>query len=244
MQYLVCPSVHLRIKKKRDRFLLGLERKFWYGNDNIPVYDSQHDIFTYMLPSTTNQYIISNRANRTVLTSEQNGDKVILDEGKSVLSLGDIKILDNNGFTYLLGGKQADSYLIETTETGVNSVFIDKVGWPLRQIQSPYGENIDFTYKRYEQEYTNRYGGSFTLTEAPVYGDLATYESRPSSRSARGDVQKPHGHISQFYIDQITTDKEIIIFKRRGFTESNITIDYVLTEIEIRTKENELINTI
>lgn len=226
--------------QKKDYYLarLGMdEETFKNGlmrSSNTPL-DSEYDLFTYMLPSTNGHFIITDRPNKKVAILEQHNDSVlIIGSGSIHQQYTDVYITDDAGFRYYLGGSDH----IESAETGPS--MSSKVGWPLRQIVSPYNESVNFTYVKHDRndDLGNIYLLPMVVTEAPTtvvtspYGEKTVWD-------AWADVPIRFGRsgYNEFLIDRIQGEKETVIFVRDNEWKR-------IQSIEIRTKNGQLVKTI
>ncbi|MFV0328208.1 MAG: hypothetical protein ACK5M3_05115 [Dysgonomonas sp.] len=200
--------------------------------------DGEYDHFNYMLPGGGGQFLVIDRddqAKRYIANSNPI-NKVIL-TNSTKLSLDDMSIIDGNGFIYYMGKHpvSSDVYAEFPYLSGYHT------GWPLRQIKSPYNENIEFNYVTHNVSHdrTDIFGDdyyTFSVNDAvidqsypsiwPIQINMANYSFSDTFYSSYGAAHKT------YFISEIRTDKEIIEFVRYKYKEE---MPYVLKEIKIKT---------
>lgn len=204
--------------------------------------DSEYDQFTYMLPSSNGNFIITDRKEGKVALMEQNFDKIELNKGKTRINLNEIKITDKSGFTYYMGGDYSEK--INEKNLLVGTVYspdlgIVKTSWPLNKIISPYNEQITFKYKQFTIN-PGEVNLSVSITEAPV---LELHNNGPSisNPGTQAIIYDPAENIKlglyeDLLVDVITGIKENIVFVRGD--------NNMIQEINIKSKNGNLIKKI
>lgn len=215
--------------------------------DNLK--DGEYDQFTYMLPSTSGHFVISNRTTRGVSVVSENQDVVVLDDGGSKLALSNISITDNAGIKYFLGrddlssGSKESTY-DESVRRNVNT------GWLLSRIESPYNEYVLFKYSNHlvhtERFRSKYYVMSDAVEHTPSNYPLFINPGLETTYNAHVDNQYKLGASDIKLISSIETDNVIITFSRENVYACNSDYQYptskcsahVLKEIVIKDKKN------
>jgi YD repeat-containing protein len=162
-------------KRYIDRYLEAINRRS--GNSTYGMLDGEYDMFTYMTPSTFGHFFLTSRDLECQIYAaaalEQKMDSIEMNRYSGVVT-------DENGFQYYFGNENSIVYpgIDEITDIS-ESMTLEKTAWPLRTIQSPYGDSVSFNYDlhnytnvRSRKDSTDHYFsakyGSITVTEASL----------------------------------------------------------------------------
>lgn len=160
-------------KRYIDTYLEAMNRRF--GNSLYGMLDGEYDMFTYITPSTNGHFILTSRNLESQTYSaealEQKMDSIEMNRYSGIVT-------DENGFQYYFGNENStvSPGIVESTDIS-ESMTSEKTAWPLRTIQSPYGDSVSFNYDlhtytniRNRKDSTDHYFsakyGSMTVTEA------------------------------------------------------------------------------
>ena len=193
-----------------------------------PGLDSEQDFFTYITPSTSGSFIITDRGINTyqgnskliATTLENPLDKIVLPN-----SLYTISLTDDNGFLYSFGG--GDKY-IEKTSSIFNNLLSNEINtWTLKQITSPFDETVNYNYSLYPGPGVGfDYGGSFVLKDAALtdYGyDIGSYPTDWNYLAA----YTPNYNVSPgiykdlLFLTEMESTSEKIIIERNAVNNPN-----------------------
>ncbi len=209
-------------KRYIDSYLEAINRRF--GNSTYGRLDGEYDLFTYMTPSTNGHFILTSRNQAsqtyTAVTLEQKMDKMAMNSYSGLLT-------DENGYQYYFGNEDSTVYpgIVEHTDIS-ESMSLEKTAWPLRTIQSPYGETVSFDYAlhtytntRDRKDSKNNYFStkyrSITVTEASLRE--SPYECYPDP-SDSWDIEVDQDDITLSttspYLTQIRSAKDSVRFVR------------------------------
>ena len=122
-----------------------INQNFFSRTAGLPMYrnaDSEYDQFSYMLPGTSGHFFLGGNLKKPVVY-EANKDSIKLGGIEANSGFTDMTIIDNAGFKYFLGG---NGYVEKSEVISIGSNCFYSVGWPLRLIETPYNENINFYY--------------------------------------------------------------------------------------------------
>ncbi|MDR0863645.1 MAG: RHS repeat protein, partial [Candidatus Symbiothrix sp.] len=215
--------------------------------------DGEYDRFTYMLPSSSGHFIITDRDARTTSIAEPNRDRIQLGNFNHLIAnskLNDMQITDESGFQYLLGGA---GYIETNNISEPRFLSYYNTAWMLKQIVTPYNESIDFSYN---YSYVNPWGNDrhdfFAVWDCPTLenGIENFYYSIDVNNPNRAEEiremvggtqtwQNPPA-INQAFIGEIVTDKEKITFMR----DATGTYKYLLRKITIEDKSGNVLKEI
>lgn len=124
-----------------------------FGSSYNGFLDGEFDRFVFSTPSTSGEFIITDRANRTVSTIEESNLYIDYKVGQSLcsdlnnVSITGLKITDDVGNQYTFGEYNPQSEChIETTSPLYGGYIA--TGWPLSEIVTPAGEEVKFNYER------------------------------------------------------------------------------------------------
>lgn len=229
--------------QRRDNYLGSIDYSFgtvaFVELPKVNIMDGGYDQFTYMLPSSNGHFIITDRQTKQVGIIEQNPDKISINEfEENPVFLRDLKIIDNSGFIYALGGFDEKSSLLNEYSRGLNDTTGLSIGWPLRQIISPYNQTIDFKYERFNcsprlAEYSY---ASMPITDA--YAVLGLFAPVSESETKTGPIritatERRDAGYSQLLIKEINTPNERVKFIRNKRVETS---EQLLNEIQVDNK--------
>lgn len=210
--------------------------------------DGEYDQFTYMLPSTSGHFIISDRTTRGVSIVSENQDLVALDEGENKLVLENVGITDNAGMKYFLGRTDLSPRSVET-------VLDEAVGhnvtssWLLSRIESPFNEYVLFKYNNH-QVHTERFKSKYyRISDAEEHSTsnypLANNPGLETYYSAHMDNQYNLHELGLSLVSSIETDNVIVTFTRGNVYACHTTYtsyvscsEHVITEITVKDKKS------
>ncbi|WP_291530296.1 hypothetical protein [Bacteroides sp. UBA939] len=210
------------------------DRSEWINPWKLNI-DGEYDRFSYILPSSNGQFLISqgNNSGSAIQTVkiEDNLDKL------NKVARNETHIIDGNGFNYYFGGKQDNTDLHELISgEGVGS----PTSWPLRQIVSPFNDIINFRYEKFSQGQSHR-GRTSSIVEPWMVTTPATRaENSEFSTSRVAPSESAFRYEDMFYIQKIETDDIIVEFKRNGRNPSiEILPPYqLIKEIVVTNRQN------
>ncbi|MBS1681928.1 MAG: hypothetical protein JST48_09465 [Bacteroidetes bacterium] len=195
--------------------------------------DGAFDQFVFSTPSSSGEFIITDRTNKVVTTLEESNLSIDYKTGQTQCTFGSgslfygimgFQITDELGNKYAFGEYNPQSQcLLETTSSG-NAV----TAWGMSDITTPTGDQVSFAYGR-------RAAGEFI-------NHMRTYTIAEASGAAITDgienIYTGNGYYS-FFPTQITTPNETITFQYG-------TGDYVdmISKIDIKSLTGDLIKTI
>lgn len=225
----------------KDTYLAGMNgwryntENFLY-EDRTNYLDSQYDDFIYMLPSSSGQFIITDRNVITNaienITLGDSRDQIFLniENNDAPLnrlhhnSLNSIEIRDENGFIYNLGGKLPDgSFLIEMSDPLQEIVY--STAWPLNRILSPFNDKIEFSYKKIgtgSEKYNNNPYLNIVQPECTDYSPGGSYSPQTFDNRFPKNISLSSFYSSMFFIDTIKTENIKIIFERDDQVEHQL----------------------
>ncbi|GHT24931.1 hypothetical protein AGMMS4957_18830 [Bacteroidia bacterium] len=163
------------------------------------ICDGQYDQFTYNLPTTSGHFIITDRNARTVDIMEQNQDKIYINQGNKPFY--NMKITDSSGNNYFF----STTGQAEKTMVGNQG---EETAWVMNKLVSAVNDSICFSYKaiivRSEIEH------SFTIRDA-WYNLFFNTQNNEAEITFNNGVPNGAGrNFNGYYVDEITTAKEII----------------------------------
>lgn len=219
-------------KVARDQYLAKFVPggSFNYGN-----LDGEFDQFTFSVPTAGGGFIITDRASKTVVTTEESNLLIDYNTGQSVCSnLNGIKgfrITDELGNKYAFGEYNVQSQCnLETASAYYGGLVA--TAWGMSDITTPTGDAVSFTYtRRGAGEFTNHIR-SFTVSESESLDcnvQTATDEN----------IFTGHGYYT-FYPDQIISPNETVTF---GYFQSG-TYQGKLSTIEVKSVKGASLKTI
>lgn len=189
-------------------------------NGKFPYQDGEYDIFNYNLPSGAGKFVISdpNEYVPGTITSvtllEENNDKIqpFTERLGGINNIVKFEINDENGFKYFFGGKENGLVVAEYPYHQVDPV---NTAWPLREIQSPYNQIINFNYERLRTNTKKNKSQQLIITDAK---SGAVYGSEGASDMAKIYVQekKNYGYEynDQYFIKDIRSEDFVIDIDR------------------------------
>jgi YD repeat-containing protein len=168
--------------------------------------DGEYDLFSYMLPATNGQFLISDRNAKTIDMVNPRQDKIILDEGVAQLKLDNIKVIDNAGVQYFAGGLQNNEPLVEKSRS--NNFY--KTAWPVSRIVTTENESVNFSYKKYAVDMADENYYTFKIVDAPIYSSEGVGQVSIPEPEEQFDIVE-----EMYFVDKIETDKEKVEFIRQ-----------------------------
>lgn len=193
-------------------------------SDTGKYYDSEYDQFTYMLPSRSAHFVISDRYRKEVTILEQENDKIeYLTSPYSVHSdmveIDQFNITDDKGFQYKMGEKGG---IFERT----NAYYIPyRSAWPLLKMTSPNNQYVNFEYIQNFQNRTDPNRGMTTFYDEIKHDPYAT-PAHVVERQISSITCMP------FFLSKMETEQEEVKIIRNTASGQNARI----TSIEIYRK--------
>lgn len=178
--------------------------------------DSRYDIFSYILPSTGGKFIIRDNKTGSISTIKKNNDLIEIPLKDEHILLDSLKITDDKGFQYFMGGNDIDKNFNSPANPNFHNKLIEasdykKTAWPLKKIQTPTNQEIFFRYKMFVYSQDNYSNSQIIFKHAPIiYRD----QEHTSSIIETDEWLKRVMH-QQLFVSEITTPKEVIEFTRR-----------------------------
>jgi hypothetical protein len=132
-------------KTNMDRYLEAMYNRS--GNSYYGTVDGEYDLFNYTTPSTYGHFILTDRnfsyQTCTATTFVQKMDKLSMYRYSG-------QLIDENGFQYFFGNQNSTIFpgIVERSDLS-ESLGSANTAWPLRTIQSPYGDSVCFDYNLY-----------------------------------------------------------------------------------------------
>lgn len=220
------------------------------GGPSVGTLDGEYDNFSYILPSSTGNFIIQNGTNQSqikAIIAEGQRDKIAFTDWNQ--SFTNIQITDEQGFVYQMGANNVQ-------ESSRDHFRI--VGWPLVKITTPNNEIVQFEYNNYETMYNYSVQTQLNYTEAPFYTNRIPNVNDPDGGTGYFEGENmasadfPSGHVptNSQLVSKITTPNCKIVFIRRGPQSSNPSesVRYLwnqlITGIEIYDNNNQLVKKI
>ncbi|MET0463509.1 MAG: hypothetical protein ABW007_10155, partial [Chitinophagaceae bacterium] len=196
------------------------------NNNDMTMRDGEVDQFNYMLPSTSGQFLVSDRSARSVALANANQDKILLDPGSPNFTLSNIKIFDNAGFEFQAGGMQGSVELAESSRS--NPYF--KTSWPVSKIVSPYNEVVDFTYFKHGVSMNTESYYTYKIIDALSYkAYIGGNPSAITNRELPDNEEQTRNFEDMFFIQKIQTEKEKVEFIRQP--NSNVLSQILVTNL-------------
>jgi YD repeat-containing protein len=216
---------------KRDLFL----SRFVPGGDFKPYesnLDGEFDQFIFSTPGPSGGFIISDRVNRTVSTTEYSNLKVSYKTGQTLCTnfpdgIKGFQIIDEAGNKYSFGEyNPQDKCNVElASASGINA----NTAWGMAEIITPAGEEVKFKYIIGSPYYPADHVKSLTIREANSWNCLIP------TIDTEQEVGWTNGY-SAFYTSEIITRNEKIII--------NYDAGIKVKKIEVFSSENVLIKSI
>ncbi|MDL2247939.1 hypothetical protein LJC05_04340, partial [Bacteroides sp. OttesenSCG-928-J23] len=198
---------------------------------NNKFYDSEYDQFTYMLPTGSAHFVLSDRQNKqTTILEKTNNTIELVTLGNSYDSGYDIRqfnITDDKGFIYKIGGENTIKEWVMGVGYNSNNC---ATAWPLSQITTPTEKNIHFSYVQGTFSKVPKGQGVVTICDE-TYGMPQLVSGRYLSTNE--DTRAFSLTTSTFFLSGINTDKEYININR----ETRSDLNYRITSIEIYRKQ-------
>lgn len=246
-----------------DRYLEQIKLKKHKAPPSLPIFegmaekyiDGEYDLFTYMTPSTNGNFIITERdiTNHTYVAKhlEHRLDTILFSADNNLFSFHAMvgELSDENGFKYYFGGSDDDSNFGLEGYWASDDGFV--TGWPLRTIQSPYGETVQFDYEQYycksprpDAVETN----SLTITEAycrtpSIPAGHPQPGLSPMAARSWGSISASRNTTWAQFVKSIIGVKEDIEFIREK-KDSSTNTGCLLKEIHIKSKDGQTIKKI
>jgi hypothetical protein len=218
--------------------------------------DGEYDLFTYMTPSTSGHFIITERnlTTRTYIAKnlEHKLDTILFFADNIPFPTYTLagELIDENGFRYHFGNTNKDGHFALEgywDHEGDGSA----TGWLLKTIQSPYGDSVQFDYKQYyciSPRFDGFTTNALTYTEAycmypyPPTGDIPPPPPSTGRKDLTSALLSKNTTWAQ-YVMSITGVNENIEFIREK-KDSAANTGNLLKEILIRSKDGQLIKKI
>jgi YD repeat-containing protein len=226
----------------RDRYLSMFYNSS--ANDIQPYnqqrFDGEYDQFTFSSPGNSGEFIISDRNTKSVTTIEDSNLKFDYKIGISsctsnggntnVTNIIGFQMIDETGSKYLFGEFIPQERCAKETTTAEYEGSIT-TAWGLTDIVTSQGEQVKFKYTdELRGGWNGNHSKSHTVTEAATNG--VVYKETSVSEA---DELTWNSNYYTFFVSEIATSKERIVFSRnRGY----------LNNIQIYTSSNALLKTI
>ncbi|HEU5291283.1 MAG TPA: hypothetical protein VFU05_11600 [Cyclobacteriaceae bacterium] len=197
-------NINIQQRVDRDKYLSKFVFGGTFGYGNL---DGEFDQFTFSTPTAGGGFIISDRINKTIATTEDSNLLFDYKTGGSVCSLiGGIKgfrIIDETGNKYAFGEYNTQTEC--TLETASSYAGLLATAWGMSDITTPAGEQVQFTYDR-------RGAGEFT-SHIRTWTVREGGPGQSTSYGTTGDEQIFTGNgYYTFYPDQIISPNETVTY--------------------------------
>lgn len=209
------------------------------------THDSEYDHFSYILPTTSGEFILQNGddpENISALIAGPQQDIFTFGEPNEFYAFRTITITDDQGTVYTLGNNNTR----EEAHNERSSV----VGWPLNRMTTRYQEEITFEYEKYVTPLNARKVDCIMYTEAPYYINYIPYNP-PYSWWIRGaDLpyvkESDYQDYNSMLISKITTPACSIHFIRRKISHNDTDnkSKHLISAIEIYDVSSNLVRRI
>ncbi len=226
-------------KLAKDLFL----SRFVPNGDFQPNYgqrfDGEFDQFVFSTPSASGGFIISDRINKIVTTTENSNLKIDYKTGQTLCptsndAIKGFQIIDDIGNKYAFGEYNPESLCVNETTSNYYGGFVS-TAWGLSEINTPLGDLVKFNYVTGSPGKWSNHIRRFSATETnPLNCFLPTITSDPG-----GTYYFDQGYTA-FFSKEIITPNEKIIFNY----DPNLGSYKRLINIQVLTSENVLIRTI
>jgi len=223
-------------KLARDQFLSGFVPQ---GDFKVAGnLDGEFDQFVFSTPNNSGGFIISDRINKTVTTTEESNLNIDYKVGQSICSdingIKGFQIIDDVGNKYAFGEYNTQSQCNTNTETayfGKNTA----TAWGLSEIITPLGDQVKLNYVMGTPGKWSDHIRSFTVRETnPQNCNITTNTSEPG-----GVVSFDQGY-STFFSKEILTPNETIIFNY----DPNLGSYKRLINIQVKSSTGDILKTI
>jgi hypothetical protein len=193
-------------KVDRDQYLA----KFVPGTEfNYGRLDGEYDQFTFSTPTVGGDFIITDRANKIVKTTEESNLLIDYVTGQSVCSLVDgirgFQILDDQGNKFAFGEYNPQTECVLETASGYYGGTV-ATAWGISEITTPIGDQVKFNYSREDAGEFTDYMRTFTVSEGSNGGAGCNLPT-----TANENIFTGHGYYS-FRPDEITSPNEAVVF--------------------------------
>lgn len=222
-------------KVERDKYLSKLVPGNYFGNGAL---DGEYDQYTFSTPTASGGFIIADRTNKTVITTEESNLLVDYKSGGSICSLVEgikgVQIIDHNGIKYSFGEYNPQTQcMIETASAYYGGMVA--TAWGISEINTPAGEEVKFKYSRSTTGEVTSHMRSASIVEA-------AYNPSPGCDVETIYNEDPYtgaGYAS-FSPDEIITPNESVKF----FFSQDLLFPKKISKIEIRSPGGALLKTI
>lgn len=169
--------------------------------------DGQYDLFTFGLPGQSGHFIITDRVSKTTTTLDNSAiSQISYQTGTNGIS--EINATDRNGVSYQFGVADPNN---EGRQVFVNGAFQKyNTGWMLSEINTVFGNSIDFQYQTISESSYAMPAYSRTLIEGGVVGMDCHSSIDNNGVFSAGSSQ----HYTSQVLTSITTPFEIVTFNR------------------------------
>lgn len=192
-------------KVDRDRYLSKFvpASDFIYGGD----LDGEFDQFTFSTPTTAGGFIILDRSNKSIATTEESNLLIDYNTGQTMCSgLNGIKgfqIIDERGNKYAFGEYNTQTQCNLETASAYYGGSV-ATAWGVSEITTPTGDDVQFIYERRAAGEFTTHARSFTVS---VSGAGENCDVVPDENISTG-----HGYYT-FYPNQIISPNETVSFQ-------------------------------
>lgn len=204
-------------KEARDKYLSKFDYWGEFDPPNGERYDGEFDQFTFSTSNSGGEFIISDRINKTVSTTEDSNLKIDYNVGSfpnfQFPAILGFLITDDSGIKYSYGSyypQQQD--VIECATDGAHPT-----AWGLKNIITPLGDEVNFNYT-----FATTGGWKSQIRTQMIH---ETFPSSPSSDETQHTETGGVNDLYQaFFASEINTPNEKIIFNRSNGNLNNIQI--------------------
>jgi hypothetical protein len=204
--------------------------------------DGEYDLFTYLSPTTSSKFIISDRSNKSdlqVKILDTNLDKVKItntnSSWKNTNIITGITLTDGQGVVYNYGGYDGQNEpLREKTVQNDTRYGNFNTAWPLRLIQTPFNGEVKFIYETFWPVTDPNMSYQLNIQDAFVELDHDPWVNYSTYSSSGVFISKKIKDQSMLFTTSIETDNETVRFVRLG--NDNPQYKYLLKEITVTSK--------
>ena len=201
--------------------------------------DGEFDQFVFSTPNASGGFIISDRVNKTVTTTEESNLKIDYKTGQTLCpSINDgikgFQIIDDVGNKYSFGEYNAQNQCINETTSGYYGNFVG-TAWGLSEIITPIGDQVKFNYVMGTPGKWSDHIRSFTVRETNPQNCYITTNTSESG----GVISFDQGY-STFFSKEIITPNETVIFNY----DPNLGSYKRLIDIQVKSSMGDILKTI
>ncbi len=189
-----------------------------FGRDNemeLPytpdTFDGEYDMFTYSLSSSGGTFLITDRQQRKIKTSNTGLDTITYTQNAQGM-ITNFDIVDGNGVSYRIGKELTSANLVYERNLGaIFSKGITPTSWMLTDMVDPFGQYIRFHYKNFQEN------NSITAKSLYTVATVEYGESSCSPYTGNGTLNSiPQSTYEIQRLTDIMTENEIVRFYRQS----------------------------